>query len=140
MSQKKQPETSKAAYRSLDPDKLNERYSKILEALGKIKEGTFEQIAKAAGLEDKVVWKRLSELAVNGLIYRPGNKRKLKSGREGYTWVLTGEIAEKIQNRERALDGKSVSDYSKEITTIVRQHKRKVSKKPPEPIYTNKLF
>lgn len=139
MSKRKNPETSKAAFKSLDPDKLNERYSLILEALSIIKEGTFEEISRVAGLEDKVVWKRLSELAVSGLIYRPGNKRKLRSGREGYTWCLTGTIAEKIQNRERALGGKSVSDISKEIGTIVRQHTRKASKKD-QPIYTNKLF
>jgi predicted ArsR family transcriptional regulator len=139
MGKRKNPETSNAAYKSLDPENLNERYTLILEALGKIKEGTFEQIAKAAGLQDKVVWKRLSELAASKLIYRPGNKRKLKSGREGYTWMLTGDVAEKMQNRERALGGKAVSDYSKDITTIVRQHTRKTSKNQ-EPVNTNKLF
>ncbi len=139
MGKKNTPETSKAAYRSLDPDKLNERYTKIIAALGKIKEGTFEQIAKSAGLEDKVVWKRLSELEKGNLIYRPGNKRKLRSGREGYTWMIVGEVAEKIQQRERALGGESVSDYSKQITTIVKQHKRKV-KGADDIIYTNKLF
>lgn len=140
MAKKKQPETSTAAYKSLDPDKLNERYTKILAALGRIKEGTFEQIAKEAKLEDKVVWKRLSELAKAGLIYRPGNKRKLKSKREGFTWMLTGAVTEEMQNRERALGGKSVGEISKEITTIVRQHKRKISNKPEEPVYKNKLF
>lgn len=140
MAKKKQPETSEAAYRSLDPDKLNERYTKILAALGRIKEGTFEQIAKEAKLEDKVVWKRLSELEKNGLIYRPGNKRKLRSGRDGFTWMLTGAVTEEMQNRERSLDGKSVGDYSKEITTIVRRHKRKISNKPQQPEYKNKLF
>lgn len=139
MPKRKNPETSKAAYKSLDPDKLNERYSKILAALGEIKEGTFEQIAKAAKLKDNVVWRRLSELAAAGLIYRPGNKRKLKSGREGYTWMLTGETAEKLQNRERALGGESLADHSRKITTIVREHERK-TKKPQQPEYTNKLF
>jgi|SRR5688572_18351459 len=139
MGKRKNPETSQAAFKSLDPDKLNERYTLILEALAKIKEGTFEQIAKAAGLKDEVVWKRLSELAVKRMIYRPGNKRKLKSGREGYTWMLVGEVAEKLQGRERVLAGKSVSDISKEIGTIVRQHTRKAHKKP-ENIVINKLF
>lgn len=139
MAKKKQPETSTAAYKSLDPDKLNERYSKILAALGQIKEGTFEEIARAAKLDKSVVWKRLSELATAGLIYRPGNKRKLKSKREGFTWMLTGAVTEEMQNRERALGGKSVGEISKEITTIVRQHTRK---KPnaQQPEYTNKLF
>lgn len=139
MGKRKQPETSKSAYRSLDPNKLNERYNKILAALGEIKEGTFEQISRAAKLADKVVWKRLSELAAAGLIYRPGNKRKLKSGREGYTWMLTGAVTEEMQNRERVLGGKSVGDISKEITTIVRQHTRK---KPnaQQPKHTNTLF
>lgn len=139
MTKKKIPETSKAAFRSLDPEKLNERYSKILQALGVIKEGTYEQIAKCAGLKDNVVWKRLSELAANKLIYRPGNKRKLKSGREGYTWMLTGEVAEKMQNRERLMDGESVSDISKGIRTIVREHSRK-AKKPQPPEQPNRLF
>jgi predicted transcriptional regulator len=139
MSKRKNPETSKAAFKSLDPDKLNERYTLILEALAKIKEGTFEEISRAAKLNKSVVWKRLSELAASNLIYRPGNKRKLKSGREGYTWMLVGEVAEKLQSRERSLDGKSVSDYSKEITTIVRQHTRKV-RDQHQPEQTNRLF
>lgn len=139
MGKKKQPETSTAAYKSLDPDHLNDTYKNILWALGEIGEGHFEDIAKKCGANASTIWKRLSELAVAGLIYRPGNKKKLKSGREGYTWMLTGAVTKEMQNREKVLGGKSVADHSREITTIVREHKRKKAKLP-ETTYTNKLF
>lgn len=139
MGKRKNPETSNAAYRSLDPANLSERYQKILLALKKIKEGTFEEVAVAAGLEPQMVWKRLSELQKSGLIYRPGNKRRLKSGREGFTWCLTGELPAELQAREQLMGGKSVSEYADEIITVVRQHTRK-TKKADDIIYKNKLF
>lgn len=139
MTKRKNPETSKAAYKSLDPDHLNDTYKNILWALGELGEGHFEDIAKKCGVNASTIWKRLSELAAAGLIYRPGNKKKLKSGREGYTWMLTGAVTKEMQKRERALGGESLADHSRKIVTIVREHERK-TKKPQQPEYTNKLF
>lgn len=118
MSKRKYPETSHDAHRSLKVAKVNETYQKILIALSIIREGTFEDIAREMKVEPDIVWKRLSELHDAGKIYRPGNKRPLKSGRQGYTWmnVTPGVSSKKVT--ERAMPGKSVSDYSKEITQL----------------------
>jgi len=86
---RKMPETSIDAYRSLDPRELNETYRHILHALDEIGEGTFEDIAAFLKLNPSRIWKRMSELAKMELIYRPGNKKVLKSGRSGFTWMKT---------------------------------------------------
>lgn len=115
MPKRKNPDTSKEAYNSLDPSQLAEIYQKILYALSQIGEGTFEDIAQALRIEKSRVWKRLSELSKADLIYRPGNKKPLKSGRLGYTWRLTDKSLPKTSVAERALKGKAVVDYSRKL-------------------------
>jgi predicted transcriptional regulator len=101
---RKNPETSIEAYRSLDMGRINERYRKILAALGSIKEGTSEDIAEFMGVEPEVVWKRLSELMRMGLIYRPGNKRKMESGKMGFTWMKVQPPAEEKDDLQKWWD------------------------------------
>lgn len=88
MSNRKQPETSLEAYRSLDLKELNETYRDILKSLGELGEGTFEEIAAHMKVDKSRVWKRMSELEKMELVYRPGKKKLLKSNRNGYVWVL----------------------------------------------------
>lgn len=119
---KKTPETSKEAYRSLDPDKISELHRLILFALSQIGEGTFEDVSAALKLPKERIWKRMSELHKQELIYRPGNKRILKSGRSGYTWMLTEKGRPNTTKAEKILKGKSVSDYSKKIIELSSQY------------------
>lgn len=100
MNNRKNPQTSIDAFKSLEADKLNERYKKILDALATIGEGTFEEIAVAAKLDKSIVWKRLGELATKQLIFRPGRKRLLKSNRSGFTWMLTNGATPKTTEQE----------------------------------------
>lgn len=83
------PETSNDAFKSLDPRSLQEIYRQILLALDELGEADFEMIAAFIHVAPARVWKRLSEMGKMELIYRPGNKRKLKSGRMGFTWMRT---------------------------------------------------
>lgn len=115
MTKRKNPETSNEAYRQLKHERVRETYQKILFALSIIKEGNFEDISKQAGLKPEVVWKRLSELHADGKIYRPGNKKPLRSGRLGYTWMLIQPGIAPAKVVEMALPGKTISDYSKEL-------------------------
>ena len=101
---KKLPETSIAAYQSLDPRELNETYRQILYALDEIGEGTFEDIAAFLKLNPARVWKRMSELSKMELIHRPGKKKKLKSGRFGYTWMRTSPSKTKDQSLQLFFD------------------------------------
>lgn len=84
---RKNPETSTEAYKSLDPRELRETYRQILYALDNLGSGTFEDIAAFLKVSPQKIWKRLSELGKMELIYRPGEKKLLKSGKQGYTWM-----------------------------------------------------
>lgn len=95
------PQTSKDAYKSLDPDKINEIHKRILDALKIIGKGHYEDIAKAAKADAGRVWKRLSELHKGGLIERTGERKALSSGRDGFVWTLTekGQPVAKVTER-----------------------------------------
>lgn len=115
MSQRKNPDTSKEAFRSLKAEELAETYKGIILALSRIGEGHFEDIALQMRVKPEKVWKRLSELKEQGLIYRPGNKKALRSGRNGYTWMLTENGLPKTDKSQKALSGPAVVDYSRKL-------------------------
>lgn len=82
--------TSKAAEAYIKPYKPSHS-NKIRIGLENLKVGgTFEEIALASGLEDDQVWKRLSEMERNGVIYNTGLTRRLKSGAFGTVWQVIG--------------------------------------------------
>jgi len=79
--------TSYLAHESVKPHK--ERvHTKIIKALRKIKRGTFEDIAKACGLKDQQVWKRLSELKRDDKIIEDGVSICDDSGRPRTVWRI----------------------------------------------------
>lgn len=108
---KKIAQTSIDAYKSLDPEQLADIYKKILSALAIIKQGTFEDLASAMKVDRDRVWRRLGELEKMGLIFRPGTKKKLRSGREGFIWQLTLKGAPTVQDHSR-----SIQSISKQYT------------------------
>lgn len=108
-------ETSREAYRSLDPEKISEIHRKILYALSQLFEGTYEEISAFLKEDKSRIWKRISELLKAGLIYRPGNKKALRSGRAGFTYRLTDVAMPKTQASEKALRGRSIADFSRSI-------------------------
>ncbi len=118
MAKKKNvPETSKEAFQQLDPSRLRETYRKILYSLSQLGEATTEECAAFQRENHSKLWKRFSELAKMGLIYRPGNKRPLKSGRNGFTWRLTSNAMPTTQAAEKALKGIAIVDYSRRLIT-----------------------
>lgn len=88
MPKRERIDTSIEAYHSLDVNQLNKTYKTIIETLSKIGEGTFEDIAATAKEDKAKIWKRLSELERMQVVYRPGEKKVLKSGRNGYVWMI----------------------------------------------------
>lgn len=116
----KPTETSIEAYRSLDPTKLSETKRQILYALSQLFEGTYEDIAAYLKTDKSKVWKRLSELHKDGLIYRPGTKKALRSGSAGYIWRLTEKCLPKTQASEKALKGPSIAHFSRNINSIAK--------------------
>jgi predicted transcriptional regulator len=126
------PETSKDAYKSLDPARLNDSYKKILLALSEIGSGTFEDIAKKMKVDKSVVWKRLSELERANVIYRPGTKKTLKSGRLGFVWmILSLDEISSIIEEAKLKSTQTVQDHSRNIQAITNSNQQ------PK---TNKLF
>lgn len=115
MSKRKVAATSRAAYDSLTADKLRDDYKKIMTALSILGEATSEQIASKLKCKPDKIWKRLSEMARMDVIYKPGNRRPLKSGCMGFTWALTETGKQMVESSQELLPGKPVQEYSKEI-------------------------
>lgn len=109
---RKNKDTSIEAYHSLDPIDLGERFKKILAALLIIKEGTFEDIASYLKVEKSTIWKRLSEMERMGQIHRPGHKKKMSSGRNGYVWTVgkAPDPKSTTQRKKRTYNGSKVRD------------------------------
>lgn len=114
------PETSRDAFKSLDPEKLTETKRKILYALSQIISGNHEDIAAYMKVDRSVIWKRLSELERDGLIFKPGTKKALRSGRLGFTYCLTGQSMPTTQAAEKALAGPSIAQFSRNINSIAK--------------------
>lgn len=126
------PQTSIDAFRSLDPAKLSDTYKKIILALSELGSGTFEDIAKKMKVDKSVVWKRLSELERASILYRPGTKKTLKSGRSGFVWmILSLDGISSIIEEDKLKSTQTIQDHSRNIQSIAN------SKQQPK---TNKLF
>lgn len=78
--------TSKAAYYSLDGEKISETMFHIQQALKKIGKGMYEDIARACGMENEQVWKRLSEMEKLKLIHRTEETAETSKGRIATVW------------------------------------------------------
>lgn len=83
------PKTSFAAYESVKKEVISNHQSKIIEAISIIKSGTYEEIAIFLKWDDKNrAARRLSELERLQKVYKTGEKRKTKSGRDAYVYRL----------------------------------------------------
>lgn len=86
---RKNPDTSIEAYKSLDPESLNETYKGIIKALNVLGTGTYEDIAAFLKKDRIAIGRRMKEVMDKGLVYRTGQTKQLKSGRKGFIWALT---------------------------------------------------
>lgn len=131
MRKSKMPETSVEAYKSLDPIRLNDTYKGIILALSELGSGTFEDISKKMKVDKGVVWKRLSELERANILYRPGTKKTLKSGRAGFVWkILSTDKITPIIIEATLKSTPTIQDHSRNIKAISES----------KPTQTNTLF
>lgn len=111
---RKQIDTSRAAFDSLNPITISIRMQKIADGLKAIGKGNYEQIAIAAGLREDQVWKRLIDCMKAGLIHRTEEKRKTKDNRDSYVFA-PGPATQIAARKERVMKGKTISDFSKKL-------------------------
>lgn len=115
MTKRKNPETSHEAYAKVTPSMLTNHHSKIIKALEVLGTATYEQISSFITIEPHAVGRRMKELEVMGIVYKPGTKWPTKSGRNAYQYTLqeSGKIVTKVT--EKSLPGESISDFSKKL-------------------------
>lgn len=123
MSNRKNPDTSNEALRSLKLEDLNEIYRLIIGALNVLGKGTFEDIAAYLKKDSSKIWKRMSELERMMVVYRPGTKKLLKSGRNGYEWMLTNSSTQKTETEHKYVKGeKTAVDHANELIRQAQNH------------------
>lgn len=115
------PSTSHEAYEKVTPEMLSAHHKKIVAALTKLKAANYEAIAQAAGLDKICIARRLSELELKGLVYKPGIKTLTSTGRNSFVYSLTADG--KVYSPapvEKAMKGNGVGHYAKKIQQITQ--------------------
>jgi predicted transcriptional regulator len=88
------PETSHEAHKSMTKDLLSKHHTQIIDALKILKKATSEEIAVFLNWDDKNrSARRMSELEREQIIYKPGEKRKTKYGRNAFVYELVKKEA-----------------------------------------------
>jgi predicted transcriptional regulator len=88
------PETSHEAHKSMTKDLLSKHHTQIIDALKILKKATSEEIAIFLNWDDKNrSARRMSELEREQIIYKPGEKRKTKYGRNAFVYELVKKEA-----------------------------------------------
>lgn len=82
-------ETSHEAHQSMTKQLLSNHHLKIIDALKVLKVATAEEIAIYLDWDDKNrSARRMSELEREQIIYKPGEKRKTRYGRNAFVYSL----------------------------------------------------
>lgn len=92
------PSTSHEAHKSMNKDILSNHHKMIIDALHVLKKATAEEISEYLDWDDKNrSARRMSELEREQIVYKPGEKRKTKYGRNAYVYSLTNSKIEYVQ-------------------------------------------
>lgn len=110
-------ENSQSAYKSLDPIRISWMHQKIVDALGVIRKGNYEQIAAQIGEPEKRVWKRLNEVVKAGLIHNTGENILTKDKCKSSVYALRPS-PESVTKKKRVMKGPAVQDFSRAINQV----------------------
>jgi predicted transcriptional regulator len=118
------PETSLEAYKALHPENLRTMYAKIVEALKVKGTATYEELSDYLNCQDRnQISRRLKEMEGLQLIFKPGNKRLTKRGRNAYVYCLTNASQPKTEKEiVYKKEEKSSTDYSKQLIRATQQN------------------
>jgi len=119
MKNRKLPDTSLSAYKSVSIEMQNNHFSKILKALKVLGVASAEQIATYIGMEHSQINRRISEMERLELIWKPGNKVPTKSGRMAYQWQLRGDMQVKTEKQENIYRNKGVVTAAQHAANIL---------------------
>jgi len=85
----KLPQTSHEANKSMTFELKQKHHNQIVGALKNLKKATYEEIADYLSWDDKNrVSRRLKELELEMIVYKPGEKKPTKSNRSAYVYAL----------------------------------------------------
>lgn len=117
---RKQPDTSLAAYHSLDRQQFAETKTLILEALKRLGKASSEQIADFLGKPYDVIWKRCSDLKNEGKIFASDYKVLTKKNRFARQWIICDGSQPKTDKEQKVLEGPSIASFSRRINAIAK--------------------
>jgi len=112
----KQPSTSTEAYKKVKEFGIDQNHhAKIIKALERLGTATGEQIADLLGMDVHQIMRRVNELEKEQVIYKPGTRFPNKKGNMCYQYCLL-KSGQKVEHKiEKALEGKPVHQYAKEL-------------------------
>lgn len=119
-----QPDTSLQAYDQVTPKMLSEHWSKILSAIKVLKLATGEEIAKHCGLDYHQVMRRMREMELAKLVYKPLTKKNTSTGRQAYQYAIRGEGIEVPALPEKYTKGTTTAADHASFLIASHDHKR----------------
>ena len=121
MSKRKQPSTSLEAYKQAKP-MISPHHEKIKSALSVLGKANYEKIAAFLTMEGNQISRRLKEMEILQIVYKPGSTTPTKSGRKSYDYCLTGlgmPIIEKEVVYKK--DEKSAHDFANDLINTINK-------------------
>jgi predicted ArsR family transcriptional regulator len=119
MPQRKNPDTSHAAYRAVTEEMRDNHFYRILKALKVLGMASAEQLADFLGMDHVQVNRRTSEMERRELIWRSGSKVPTKTGRWAFLWTIRGDNQPTTTASEKLMKGETVSDISKKMQKTI---------------------
>ncbi len=117
----KVPITSLEAYKSQDQSHISKQYDKIILALKSLKAASAEQIANYLNMQHVQINRRMSEMERLQMVWKPGTKVPTNTGRSAFCWQLSSETTIHPAPIEKAMKGKTVAHFAKNIQQITQQ-------------------
>lgn len=112
---RKPPDTSLAAYYSLDQEKIAKVKNLIMVALANLTKASSEEITSYLKMDKENIAKRCSDLKNEGKIYASDFKVLTKKNRFARQWMIKKEGEEPAKVIEMSLPGKTISDFGKKL-------------------------
>lgn len=110
------PATSLSANKAATAEMRSDHHAKIIKGLRVLGSATYEELANHLGMDRHQIGRRLSELERETIVYKPGNTKPTKSGRQAFVYCLTTSSSPKTENEIKySKKEKSSTDYAKEI-------------------------